>query len=161
MKMSGGVEWALHCCVVLTTSSRPVPAAKLAELHDVSGSYLAKQLQALARAGLIHSVQGKSGGYALTRAPESITLLDVVRAVDGPGPAFVCTEIRQRGPLATPPSDCTKACPIARAMWTAEKAWRQALAGVTIADLARDVGDDSGPEALTVVGAWLTSDKDG
>ena len=86
MKMSGGVEWALHCCVVLTTSHTPVPAAKLAELHDVSSSYLAKQLQALARAGLIHSVQGKSGGYVLTRAPESITLLDVVRAVDGPGP---------------------------------------------------------------------------
>ncbi|WP_433111297.1 RrF2 family transcriptional regulator [Micromonospora sp. CA-246542] len=161
MKMSGGVEWALHCCVVLTTSSRPVPAARLAELHDVSGSYLAKQLQSLARAGLIHSVQGKSGGYALTRAPESISVLDVVHAVDGPGPAFVCTEIRQRGPLATPPADCTGACPIARAMWTAETAWRDALAGITIADLARDVDVDSGPEALATVRAWLTGDPAG
>ncbi|TNH26833.1 Rrf2 family transcriptional regulator [Micromonospora orduensis] len=160
MKMSGGVEWALHCCVVLTASSTPVPAAKLAELHDVSGSYLAKQLQSLARAGLIHSVQGKSGGYVLTRAPESITLLDVVRAVDGPGPAFVCTEIRQRGPLATPASACTGACPVARAMWAAEDAWRQALAAVTIADLARDVDVDSGPEALVSVSAWLTGDRD-
>ncbi|RLP86204.1 MULTISPECIES: Rrf2 family transcriptional regulator [unclassified Micromonospora] len=160
MKMSGGVEWALHCCVVLTVSSRPVPAARLAELHDVSGSYLAKQLQSLARAGLIHSVQGKAGGYALTRAPESITLLDVVRAVDGPGPAFVCTEIRQRGPLATPANACTRACPVARAMWTAEEAWRQALAAVTIADLARDVGTDSGPEALPAVRAWLTGAND-
>ncbi|MEV7328158.1 Rrf2 family transcriptional regulator [Micromonospora sp. NPDC093244] len=160
MKMSGGVEWALHCCVVLTASSTPVPAARLAELHDVSGSYLAKQLQSLARAGLIHSVQGKSGGYVLTRAPESITLLDVVRAVDGPGPAFVCTEIRQRGPLATPSSACTGACPVARAMWAAEDAWRQALASVTIADLARDVDVDSGPEALVSVSAWLTGDRD-
>ncbi|MGC4879434.1 RrF2 family transcriptional regulator [Micromonospora sp. DT43] len=161
MKMSGGVEWALHCCVVLTASSRPVPAARLAELHDVSGSYLAKQLQALARAGLIHSVQGKAGGYALTRAPESISLLDVVHAVDGPGPAFVCTEIRQRGPLASPPEACTRACPIARAMASAEKAWRAALAAVTIADLARDVGVDSGPEALAGVSAWLTGDSAG
>ncbi|MEH1168479.1 Rrf2 family transcriptional regulator [Micromonospora sp. CPCC 205539] len=161
MKMSGGVEWALHCCVVLTTSSRPVPAAKLAELHDVSGSYLAKQLQSLARAGLIHSVQGKSGGYALTRAPESITLLDVVHAVDGPGPAFVCTEIRQRGPLATPADACTGPCPIAHAMWTAETAWRQALAAVTIADLARDVEATSGPEALVGVRTWLVGERDG
>ncbi|MET8527813.1 Rrf2 family transcriptional regulator [Micromonospora sp. NPDC005172] len=161
MKMSGGVEWALHCCVVLTTSSRPVPAARLAELHDVSGSYLAKQLQSLARAGLIHSVQGKSGGYALTRAPQSISVLDVVHAIDGPGPAFVCTEIRQRGPLAAPPSACTSACPIARAMWTAETAWRDALAAITIADLARDVDDDSGPEALTTVRAWLTGEPAG
>ncbi|MEK0099224.1 transcriptional regulator, partial [Streptomyces sp. A475] len=49
MKMSGGVEWALHCCVVLTVADEPVPAARLAELHDVSPSYLAKQMQALAR----------------------------------------------------------------------------------------------------------------
>lgn len=49
MKLSGGVEWALHCCVVLTAATEPVPAARLAELHDVSGSYLAKQLQALSR----------------------------------------------------------------------------------------------------------------
>ncbi|MEH0938114.1 RrF2 family transcriptional regulator [Micromonospora psammae] len=161
MKMSGGVEWALHCCVVLTTSSRPVPAAKLAELHDVSGSYLAKQLQSLARAGLIHSVQGKSGGYALTRAPESITVLDVVRAVDGAGPAFACTEIRQRGPLASPADACTTPCAISRAMAAAEQAWHQALAAVTIADLARDVDADSGPQALAGVRGWLEGERDG
>src|SRR5690242_16280528 len=116
MRMSGGVEWALHCCVALTTSSRPVPAARLAELHDVSGSYLAKQLQSLSRAGLVRSVQGKAGGYALTRDPESITVLDVVLAIEGQRPAFVCTEIRQRGPLACPPESCTTPCAIARAM---------------------------------------------
>ena len=39
-----------------------MPAARLAELHDVSGSYLAKQLQSLSRAGLVRSVQGHAGG---------------------------------------------------------------------------------------------------
>ncbi|MEV0216323.1 Rrf2 family transcriptional regulator [Micromonospora sp. ALFpr18c] len=94
-------------------------------------------------------------------ALRSAGLLDVVRAVDGPGPTFVCTEIRQRGPLSTPAAACTSPCPIARAMWAAEDAWRQALAGVTIADLARDVDVDSGPEALVSVSAWLGGDKDG
>ncbi|MEE4542260.1 Rrf2 family transcriptional regulator [Streptomyces sp. V4-01] len=155
MKLSGGVEWALHCCVVLTAAAEPVPAARLAELHDVSASYLAKQLQALSRAGLVHSVQGKAGGYVLTRPAGEISLLDVVRAVDGPGPAFVCTEIRQRGPLAASPEDCVRACPIARAMAGAEAAWRGALEAVTVADLARDVTEDSGPDALPGVAAWL------
>lgn len=159
MRISGGVEWALHCCVVLTASKQPVPAATLAELHDVSSSYLAKQLQSLSRAGLIHSVQGKSGGYVLTRAAESITVLDVVQAVDGPGPAFVCTEIRQRGPLAAPADSCSAPCPIARAMGAAEEAWRQALARVTIADLARDVTGDYGPEVMIGITAWLTGRK--
>ncbi|MGW1035058.1 RrF2 family transcriptional regulator [Streptomyces antibioticus] len=153
--MSGGVEWALHCCVVLTSVREPVPAARPAALHDISPTYLAKQLRALSRAGLIRSVQGRSGGYALTRAPEQITVLDVVDAVDGPGAAFVCTEIRQRGPLATPAEACTAPCPIARAMAGAEAARREALRAISIADLAKDVESDSGAGALEGVGAWL------
>ncbi|WP_042377636.1 RrF2 family transcriptional regulator [Streptacidiphilus melanogenes] len=160
MKLSGGVEWALHCCVVLTAAGDPVPAARLAALHDVSPSYLAKQMQALSRAGLVHSIQGKTGGYVLTKKPEQVSLLDVVQAVDGARPAFVCTEIRQRGPLGTPPEQCTKPCPIARAMGAADAAWRASLAAVTIADLAAAVQGDSGPEALPRIGAWLNADPD-
>jgi Rrf2 family protein len=156
MKLSGGVEWALHCCVVLTTATEPVPAARLAELHDVSGSYLAKQLQALSRAGLVSSVQGKAGGYILTRAPELITVLDVVVAVDGSQPAFVCTEIRQRGPLAAPQEACVRPCPIARAMAGADAAWRAALQAISIADLARSVEEDNGPAALAGIRTWLS-----
>ena len=155
--MSGGVEWALHCCVVLTSVEEPVPATKLAELHDVSASYLAKQLQALSRAGLVRSVEGKAGGYVLTREPASITVLDVVEAIDGPGQAFNCTEIRQRGPLAAPAESCTAPCPIARAMTGADAAWREALRAVSIADLVQDVGSASGPSALVRVSAWLTT----
>ncbi|MFI8082019.1 RrF2 family transcriptional regulator [Kitasatospora sp. NPDC086009] len=160
MKLSGGVEWALHCCVVLTAAGEPVPAARLAELHEVSPSYLAKQLQALSRAGLVRSVQGKTGGYVITRAAHEITLLDVVQAVDGATPAFVCTEIRRRGPFATPAEQCTEPCPIARAMGAADAAWRASLAGVTIADLAATVEADNGPDALSGIGAWLTSGAD-
>ncbi|WP_433619327.1 RrF2 family transcriptional regulator [Dactylosporangium sp. CA-139114] len=153
--MSGGVEWALHCCVVLTAAAGPVPAARLAELHDVSGSYLAKQLQSLARAGLIHSVQGHAGGYALTRDPANITVLDVVEAVDGATPAFTCTEIRQRGPLATPAEACTVPCPVHRAMMAADEAWRAALRDVTIADLASGVTSDYGPGTFDGIRQWL------
>ena len=157
MKLSGGVEWALHCCVVLTAATEPVPAARLAQLHDVSPSYLAKQMQALSRAGLVKSVQGKTGGYVLTRAATAITVLDVVQAVDGADPAFVCTEIRQRGPFGTPPQDCTKPCPIARAMAAADAAWRASLQGVSIADLVGTVEQDSRSEALPRIGTWLNS----
>ncbi|MET8685547.1 Rrf2 family transcriptional regulator [Streptomyces sp. NPDC004732] len=157
MKLSGGVEWALHCCVVLTAATEPVPAARLAELHDVSPSYLAKQMQALSRAGLVKSVQGKTGGYVLTRTATDITVLDVVQAVDGASPAFTCTEIRQRGPFGTPPEDCTKPCPISRTMAAADAAWRASLQSVAIADLVGSVRQDSGPEALPRIGAWLNS----
>ncbi|MFG1805296.1 RrF2 family transcriptional regulator [Streptomyces sp. NPDC049040] len=156
MKLSGGVEWALHCCVVLTAAAEPVPAARLAELHDVSGSYLAKQLQALSRADLVRSVQGKAGGYALTRPPAEISVLDVVTAIDGPEPAFVCTEIRRRGPMAAADEACTRPCPISRAMATADAAWRAALKAISIADLAAGVNDDYGPGAMAGIQTWLS-----
>jgi Rrf2 family protein len=156
VRISNGVEWALHCCVVLSQARAPVPAAQLAAFHDVSPSYLAKQLQALSRAGLVRSTQGAVGGYSLITEPSMITVLDVVLAVDGDDPAFRCTEIRQRGPLAAPPQACHRPCPIARAMAGAELAWRSALAEVTIADLAADVDADTGGSAFPRLRAWLT-----
>ncbi|WP_345800661.1 Rrf2 family transcriptional regulator [Microbacterium sp. AZCO] len=157
MRMSGGVEWALHCCVALTDMDRPVPASTLARFHDVSTTYLAKQLQALARARLVRSVQGKAGGYVLTRSPDEITVLDVVAAIEGPEPQFVCTEIRQRGPLAASPEDCLRACAVHRAMLAAEQSWRDSLRGVTIADLAATVDRDAGPEVRPRTRAWLAA----
>jgi Rrf2 family protein len=155
--LSGGVEAALHCCVVLTTATEPVPAVRLAELHGVSPTYLAKQLQALSRAELVHSAQGKSGGYVLTRKPAEITVLDVVEAVEGPVPTFVCTEIRQRGPLAAPPEACTTPCAINRTMLAADRAWRAALREVTIADLCHMVDEDYETDVLGRVRTWLTT----
>jgi len=136
VKISTGVEWALHCCVVLSQATGPVPSARLAELHGVSKTYLAKHLQALARADLVRPAEGRDGGYLLTREPRKITVLEVVQAVEGDDPAFRCTEIRQQGLLAVPPERCRSACGIAKVMAGAEDAWRTSLAGVTIADLA-------------------------
>jgi Rrf2 family protein len=155
VRMSGGVEWALHCCVVLTAADRPVSALRLAQLHDVSATYLAKQLQALSRAGLVRAAQGQAGGYVLTRSASEVTVLDVVEAVDGARPAFVCTEIRQRGPLATPREACTAPCAISRAMSGADEAWRAALRDVSIADLAHTVNSDYDRDVLGAIRGWL------
>lgn len=135
MKLSAGVEWSLHCCVVLSQANDPVPAARLADLHGVSRTYLAKHLQSLSRAGLVHPTEGRDGGYVLTRGASKITVLDVVQAVDGKEAAFRCTEIRQQGVLAAPPEQCRVPCGIAKVMATAERAWRDSLSTVTIADL--------------------------
>lgn len=157
MKLSGGVETALHCCVVLTAATEPVPAARLAQLHGVSATYLAKQLQSLSRAELVHSVQGKAGGYVLTRSPKEITVLDVVEAVEGTQPTFVCTEIRQRGPMGMPQERCTAPCAITRTMLAADRAWRAGLQKVSIADLSRTVAKDYDADVLSEVGTWLGS----
>lgn len=138
MRVSEGVEWALHCCAVLAAlpSDRALPAARLAEYHGIPAPYLAKHLQALSRAGIVTGGQGPRGGYRLARPPAHITVLEVVEAVDGDDPAFKCTEIRRRGPCAVPdPKQYAKPCGITTVMRGAEAAWREALAGNTVADL--------------------------
>jgi Rrf2 family protein len=156
MKMSAGVEWAVHCCIVLSQADGPVPAQRLAEFHGVSRTYLAKHLQQLARAGLVTSSEGRVGGYALTRPADEITFLDVVLAIEGDEPTFRCTEIRQNGPLPASPQACRRACGVARTMYAAEHAWRQALAGVTIADVVGTVEKDNGKQTFVNVREWLT-----
>ncbi|MFI6908060.1 RrF2 family transcriptional regulator [Nonomuraea sp. NPDC050394] len=161
MKLSNGVEWALHSCVTLSQSREPVPAARLAELHGTPPAYLAKHLQALSRAGIVRSTAGQVGGYSLTRPAAEISALEVVRAIDGTEPAYRCTEIRQRGPLALPAERCERPCAIARAMAAAEEAWARALGEVTVADLAERIDADSGGTAMAAVGRWLTRETAG
>lgn len=154
--MSAGVEWAVHCCVVLSQAPAPVPAQRLAEYHGVSRTYLAKHLQQLSRAGLITSTEGRVGGYRLTRAAADITVLDVVLAIEGEEPAFRCTEIRQNGPFPASDQQCRRPCGIARAMYAAEDAWRASLAAVSIADLADGVEQDNGKQTFVRLRGWLT-----
>ena len=102
MRMSDAVEWSIHCCTLLAAlpEDQALPAARLAEYHDVPPAYLAKALQAMAAAGIVESRPGRPAATGSPASPTDITLLDVVQAVDGPGTAFRCSEIRQRGPGA-------------------------------------------------------------
>lgn len=155
--MSEGVEWVLHCCTVLATlpSDQALPAAKLAELHDVAPAYLAKHLQATSAAGITESVPGPRGGYRLAKPPAAISLLDVVVAVDGADNAFRCAEIRQQGPVVGPPSAYRRRCGIARAMWRAEDAWRAELRNTSIADLVMELLATVPPALLQAGAEWV------
>ena len=157
MRISEGVEWGLHVCTVLAVlpEGRALPATRLAEFHGVPGPYLAKQLQAMAAAGIVESLPGRRGGYRLAKPPSEITLLAVVDAVDGGGAAFRCTEIRRRGPSAGDPSCYPRACGIARAMWEAEDAWRRELASRSVADLLGGLAADLHPDVAAKGAAWF------
>lgn len=56
----------------------------IADAYHLPVPLLAKVLQTLTRAGILQSLAGTNGGYKLARGPQSITALEVVRALDGP-----------------------------------------------------------------------------
>lgn len=156
--MSEGVEWAVHCCTVLAfvPEDQALPAAVLAEFHDVPAAYLAKHLQALVRADVCESVPGRRGGFRLARPAAQISLLDVTLAVDGADAAFQCSEIRQRGPGGQcDASSYAAPCAIAAAMWRAEEAWRAELAAVSVGEIAASLAETVAPAQLLAGAEWL------
>jgi Rrf2 family cysteine metabolism transcriptional repressor len=63
--------------------SAPVKAAQVAEAQYVPVRFLENILNQLRQAGIIESVRGKEGGYRLSRAPQDISVGEVVRLVQG------------------------------------------------------------------------------
>lgn len=157
MRMSEGVEWGIHSCMILAAlpDRAALPAERLAEFHDLRPTYLAKHLQVLSRAGIIRSSSGPRGGYRLGRPPGEITLLDVVEAIEGSTDAFRCQEIRRQGPVAAGPEEYRQACVVTRAIRRAETTFRRELATTSIADLNRAVKRDTKGRATAATGRWL------
>jgi len=157
MQLSEGVEWAVHACVLLALvpPGQVLPAAKLAEYHELPPAYLAKNLQALSGAGIAESVPGRRGGYRLARPAADITVLEVVQAIEGRAPAFRCSEVRQRGPAAVAPELYRAPCAIARVMWDAEAAWRDTLAATTVQDLLGEAATVVTPVAVRRASEWF------
>ena len=86
MKLSVKVDYA---CRVLAQLARTFGTDELAHIEDlakaeaVPANYLVQVLSELRNGGLIVSKRGKQGGYALARAPEAVTLYDIVSLIEG------------------------------------------------------------------------------
>jgi Rrf2 family cysteine metabolism transcriptional repressor len=65
------------------SGGRPVPIKELAERREIPEQFLEQLFSTLRRAGLLTSHRGMRGGYTLSRAPEEISVLEVVQTLDG------------------------------------------------------------------------------
>jgi Rrf2 family protein len=89
VKISQKLDYACRAAVCLTRHYDENSVMKLEDIsrrEEISPSFLVQILNEMKRAGLVSSKRGKSGGYHLSRAPSSITILDVVKAIE---PAMV------------------------------------------------------------------------
>jgi Rrf2 family protein len=70
-------------------------AKDVAEAYGIPAEVLAKIMQRLVKAGMLHSLHGTYGGYTLARSPHEISAYEVIRAIDGP--LFITSCITVRG----------------------------------------------------------------
>jgi Rrf2 family protein len=86
MKLSSSVSYAVGILLQVHVKGQegPTTAATIAAGCKFPPRFLYRILRRLVDAGLLTGVSGPGGGYALARKPRRISLLDVVRAVEGP-----------------------------------------------------------------------------
>ena len=121
-------EYALRAVACLARRpGEPMTTQQIAVASRVPAGYLAKILQALARAGIVSGQRGLGGGFLLARRPDQLTLLDVVRVADGSRRITTC-------PLGIP-GHGPDLCPLHRRLDEAAALAEQTLGGVTVADV--------------------------
>lgn len=105
-------------------------ARELAERAALPLPAASKMLKQLTAAGLLESLRGAKGGYRLVRAPEAITVAEIVHALEGPIALMDCN---------AGPGHCEQEarCTVQEPWHRINRAVHEALARVTLADLAR------------------------
>jgi Rrf2 family protein len=104
--------------------------SEIAEATQVPVAFLAKIFQSFAKLGIVSSSRGTGGGFTMGRSPESITLREVVEAVEGP-------ILPNRCLLGGAACDRTAECAVHPVWRKVQVQVEQILESVTIAELAQ------------------------
>jgi Rrf2 family transcriptional regulator, cysteine metabolism repressor len=109
---------------------QPIRLKTIADAHGIPKRFLVQILLQLKGAGLIASTRGASGGYHLSRAPENITLADIIGVIDR---SDSTAPPRQTGSIAH-----TALGRSLRSVWAEiVEAQQRVLEGTTLADLVQ------------------------
>lgn len=129
--LSQTTEYALRAVVHLASlSPQPQTTNQISEATMVPRAYLAKVVQALVRAGILHSQRGVKGGVLLARSLDELTMLDVVNAVDPIQRIHTC-------PLGLP-AHGVRLCPLHARLDKALSMVEKAFADSTLAEILRE-----------------------
>ncbi|MBN2564988.1 MAG: Rrf2 family transcriptional regulator [Candidatus Eisenbacteria bacterium] len=147
MRLTRKGEYALRAMIVLAHEHGrgPTRIQDIAAAERIPKKFLEQILLELKKAGLIHSRRGAGGGYYLVRAPEEVTLAEVVRTIDGPLAPLSCVSMHAH--VRCPEQDT---CGLYSVMRDVRNAVADVMENVTLADAClRSAGarDGSGARA--------------
>jgi Rrf2 family protein len=148
VQVSARVDYAMRAVVQIAQRPDSVTTKReLSELQDIPGRFLENILLQLVRSNVLAVTRGSQGGYSLAHAATSITVADVVRAIDGP----------LAGVRGAPPEqlDYPESSKQVQAIWVALRAsMRSVLEDTTIDALVTGVLPPVANELLRQPGAW-------
>lgn len=132
MKISAKADYAVRAAIELAAAERtPIKAEEIATSQAIPLTFLVKILHELRMAGLVRTQRGPDGGHELARPAETISIADVLRAIEGP-----LAEVRGTGPEALRYNGSAVAL---QRVWIAVRTnLRGVLEHVSLADIAAD-----------------------
>jgi Rrf2 family protein len=144
LRFSKKADYALIALKDLASRSpgSPSNAREIAGRYDIPVELMAKVLQRLVRTGIVASHQGTRGGYQLARPATSISVADVIQAIDGPVLVTACSDEDE---------SCEQyaKCNVRDPLWRLKDRIVQSLASFTVNELVSD--EATGPLPLTVM----------
>jgi Rrf2 family protein len=129
---------ALYAVRALITLARVYPAGattgQIALENALPRKFLETILIELKRGQITVSLRGREGGHRLARAPEAISMADVIRVIDGPLAMLPCASVTSYRPC----DDCpdVASCRIRKALAKGRDALAGVLEGTTLGDLS-------------------------
>ncbi len=135
-RMRYGTRSMLH--LALNQESEPVSLREITSDQQLPHKYLERMLTTLRTTGLVRSIRGPQGGYALSKPPDEITLREVFDALEGSEGLVECT---------TDPGACDRydAC-VTQEVWTRmHTACMEVLESTTLEDLAQRAREKQDP----------------
>src|ERR1700734_4188532 len=135
LKLTKKADYALmamkHLADHAHEGTRSASAKDVADSFGIPPEALAKILQRLVKAGLLHSQHGTNGGYRLARDPGTISAFEVIRAIDGP--LFITSCITVRGEC-----DQTERCTIKEPLRRVNESIEQVLRRISISEMKEE-----------------------
>lgn len=133
LMFSNTAEYALRAVAALAEDwQQPHPVQRIAERTRMPIDYLSKVMQLLCKAGVVKAQRGRHGGYKLSRAPEQLSLLEVINAVDPIRRINEC-------PLGLP-GHGSNLCPLHRRLDNAIRETESAFRETTLGELLQSNG---------------------
>lgn len=138
MRFSKKSEYALRALIELTDQydRKLLQRHEIGKRQNIPVEFLEQILLSLKNAGLLTSRRGVGGGYSLLKDPDTITLGQVIRILDGPLAPIACVSKTAYQKCKDCPHADTRNCPIQSVMLDVRNAIADILDNYTLSDFA-------------------------
>lgn len=141
MRITRKSDYGLRAMCELATSygRSPISITEIAAAQGIPDPFLEKIMQELKSAGLIAATHGRGGGYSLERAPDEISVREVIEALEGPMALVTCLD---------PALKCLieDGCPTSGFWALINERFEQALGATTLSDLLQRIPGSHPPK---------------